>query len=51
MCVNQALLQEAHMVEVKKKKQEDRIEKQLAFNREDRATQVMRRTISSAARF
>ncbi|KAM9318819.1 ribosome biogenesis protein NOP53 [Pholidichthys leucotaenia] len=36
---HQALLQEAHEVEVKKKKQEDKIEKQLAFNKEDRATE------------
>ncbi|XP_037533996.1 ribosome biogenesis protein NOP53 isoform X2 [Nematolebias whitei] len=36
---HQALLQEAHMVEVKNKKEEDRIEKQLAVNNEDKATQ------------
>uniref|UniRef100_A0A1A8BUX0 Ribosome biogenesis protein NOP53 n=2 Tax=Nothobranchius kadleci TaxID=1051664 RepID=A0A1A8BUX0_NOTKA len=35
---HQALLQEAHEVEVKKKKQEDKLEKQLAVNREDKAT-------------
>lgn len=36
---HQALLQEAHEVEVKKKKEEDRIEKQLAYNKEDTATE------------
>uniref|UniRef100_A0A3Q0R1A6 Ribosome biogenesis protein NOP53 n=1 Tax=Amphilophus citrinellus TaxID=61819 RepID=A0A3Q0R1A6_AMPCI len=36
---HQALLQEAHEVEVKKKKEEDKIEKQLAYNKEDRATE------------
>ncbi|XP_017290847.1 ribosome biogenesis protein NOP53 isoform X2 [Kryptolebias marmoratus] len=36
---HQVLLQEAHNVEVKKKKQEDRLEKQLAVNKEDRATE------------
>ncbi|XP_008290372.1 ribosome biogenesis protein NOP53 isoform X2 [Stegastes partitus] len=36
---HQALLQEAHDVEVKKQKQEDRIERQLAVNKEDKATE------------
>ncbi|XP_028274689.1 ribosome biogenesis protein NOP53 isoform X2 [Parambassis ranga] len=36
---HQALLQEAHEVEVKKQKQEDKIEKQLAVNKEDTATE------------
>ncbi|XP_013870445.1 ribosome biogenesis protein NOP53 [Austrofundulus limnaeus] len=36
---HQALLQEAHDVEVKRKKQEDRIEKQLAVKKEDIATE------------
>lgn len=36
----QALLQEAHEVEVKKQKAEDKIEKQLAVNKEDTATEV-----------
>ncbi|KAM6932974.1 ribosome biogenesis protein NOP53 [Xenentodon cancila] len=36
---HQALLQEAHEVEVKKQKQEDKIERRLAFNREDKATE------------
>lgn len=35
---HQALLQEAHDVEVKKKKQEDKIERQLAFDKKDTAT-------------
>lgn len=37
---HQALLQEAHDVEVKKQKVEEKIERQLAFNREDTATEV-----------
>ncbi|XP_077396473.1 ribosome biogenesis protein NOP53 [Festucalex cinctus] len=36
---HQALLQEAHDVEVKKQKAEDKIERQLAVNKEDRATE------------
>uniref|UniRef100_A0A3Q3W315 Ribosome biogenesis protein NOP53 n=1 Tax=Mola mola TaxID=94237 RepID=A0A3Q3W315_MOLML len=36
---HQALLQEAHGVEVKKQKIEDKIEKQLAVNKEDTATE------------
>lgn len=36
---HQALLQEAHEVEVKKKKEEDKVEKQLAVNKEDTATE------------
>ncbi|XP_041796940.1 ribosome biogenesis protein NOP53 [Chelmon rostratus] len=36
---HQALLQEAHEVEVKKQKVEDKIERQLAVNREDTATE------------
>lgn len=36
---HQALLQEAHDVEVKKQKAEDRIERQLAVNKEDTATE------------
>lgn len=36
---HQALLQEAHMVEVQKKKQEDKLERQLAFKKEDKATE------------
>lgn len=36
---HQALLKEAHEVEVKKKKEEDKIEKQLAVNKEDTATE------------
>ncbi|XP_077422230.1 ribosome biogenesis protein NOP53 [Vanacampus margaritifer] len=36
---HQALLQEAHDVEVKKQKEEDRIKRQLAVNKEDRATE------------
>uniref|UniRef100_UPI0037E7F280 ribosome biogenesis protein NOP53 n=1 Tax=Semicossyphus pulcher TaxID=241346 RepID=UPI0037E7F280 len=36
---HQALLQEAHEVEVKKKKEEDKIARQLAVNREDTATE------------
>lgn len=36
----QALLQEAHDVEVKKEKAEVKIERQLAFNKEDTATEV-----------
>ncbi|XP_070685209.1 ribosome biogenesis protein NOP53 isoform X2 [Pempheris klunzingeri] len=36
---HQALLQEAHEVEVKKQKEEDKIERQLAVNREDTATE------------
>ncbi|XP_041652450.1 ribosome biogenesis protein NOP53 isoform X2 [Cheilinus undulatus] len=36
---HQALLQEAHEVEVKKKKEEDKVERQLAVNREDTATE------------
>ncbi|XP_070761995.1 ribosome biogenesis protein NOP53 isoform X1 [Enoplosus armatus] len=36
---HQALLQEAHEVEVKKQKEEDKIAKQLAVNREDTATE------------
>ncbi|XP_062274948.1 ribosome biogenesis protein NOP53 isoform X1 [Scomber scombrus] len=36
---HQALLQEAHEVEVKKQKAEDKIERQLAVNREDTATE------------
>uniref|UniRef100_A0A146W2T8 Ribosome biogenesis protein NOP53 n=1 Tax=Fundulus heteroclitus TaxID=8078 RepID=A0A146W2T8_FUNHE len=36
---HQALLQEAHEVEVQKKKQEDKLERQLAVNREDKATE------------
>ncbi|CAN9511111.1 unnamed protein product [Ophioblennius macclurei] len=36
---HQALLQEAHDVEVKKKKQEDKIERQLAFDKKDTATE------------
>ena len=35
-----ALLQEAHEVEVKKQKDETKIERQLAVNREDTATEV-----------
>lgn len=35
-----ALLQEAHEVEVKKQKDENKIERQLAVNREDTATEV-----------
>ncbi|XP_053729546.1 ribosome biogenesis protein NOP53 [Synchiropus splendidus] len=37
---HQALLQEAHDVEVKKKKVEDKIERQLQFNKQDQATEV-----------
>lgn len=37
----QALLKEAHEVEVKKQKEEDKIEKQLAVNKEDTATEVL----------
>lgn len=36
----QALLQEAHDVEVKKQKAEEKIVRQLAFNKEDTATEV-----------
>ncbi|XP_044057236.1 ribosome biogenesis protein NOP53 isoform X2 [Siniperca chuatsi] len=36
---HQALLQEAHEVEVKKQKEADKIERQLAVNREDTATE------------
>ncbi|KAK2846902.1 hypothetical protein Q5P01_009901 [Channa striata] len=36
---HQALLQKAHEVEVKKQKEEDKIEKKLAFNKEDTATE------------
>ncbi|XP_068602010.1 ribosome biogenesis protein NOP53 isoform X1 [Brachionichthys hirsutus] len=36
---HQELLQEAHEVEVKKKKEEDRIERQLAINKEETATE------------
>ncbi|XP_068172653.1 ribosome biogenesis protein NOP53 [Antennarius striatus] len=36
---HQELLQEAHEVEVKKKKEEDRIERQLAVNKEETATE------------
>ncbi|XP_019717082.1 ribosome biogenesis protein NOP53 [Hippocampus comes] len=36
---HQALLQEAHDVEVKKRKAESKIERQLAVNKEDRATE------------
>lgn len=36
----QALLKEAHEVEVKKQKAEEKIEKQLAINKEDTATEV-----------
>ncbi|XP_039987734.1 ribosome biogenesis protein NOP53 isoform X2 [Xiphias gladius] len=36
---HQALLQEAHDVEVKKQKEEDKIQRQLAINKEDRATE------------
>ncbi|XP_051252619.1 ribosome biogenesis protein NOP53 [Dicentrarchus labrax] len=36
---HQALLQEAHKVEVKRQKEEDKIERQLAVNREDTATE------------
>ncbi|XP_018531543.1 ribosome biogenesis protein NOP53 [Lates calcarifer] len=36
---HQALLQEAHEVEVKKQKEEDKIERQLAVNKEDTATE------------
>lgn len=36
---HQALLQEAHMVEVQKKKQEDKLERQLAVKKEDKATE------------
>lgn len=42
----QALLQEAHDVEVQKQKQEDKLQRQLAFRKEDRATEVQ--TIISA---
>nr|XP_043887921.1 ribosome biogenesis protein NOP53 isoform X2 [Solea senegalensis] len=35
---HQALLQEAHEVEVKKQKEEDKVERQLAVNKEDTAT-------------
>lgn len=38
----QALLQEAHDIEVKKQKEEDKIAKQLAVNRADTATEVQR---------
>lgn len=37
---SQALLQEAHDVEVKKQKVEEKIARQLAFNKEDTATEV-----------
>lgn len=37
----QALLKEAHEVEVKKQKEEEKIEKQLAVNKEDAATEVL----------
>uniref|UniRef100_A0A3Q3KIC3 Ribosome biogenesis protein NOP53 n=1 Tax=Monopterus albus TaxID=43700 RepID=A0A3Q3KIC3_MONAL len=37
---HQALLQEAHEVEVKKQKEEDKIERQLAVNKADTATEV-----------
>uniref|UniRef100_H2LXK5 Ribosome biogenesis protein NOP53 n=1 Tax=Oryzias latipes TaxID=8090 RepID=H2LXK5_ORYLA len=43
---HQALLQEAHDVEVQKQKQEDKLQRQLAFRKEDRATEVQ--TIISA---
>ncbi|XP_008424340.1 ribosome biogenesis protein NOP53 [Poecilia reticulata] len=36
---HQALLQEAHQVEVQKKKQEDKLERQLAINKADKATE------------
>lgn len=36
----QALLKEAHEVEVKKQKAEDKIERQLAVNKEETATEV-----------
>ncbi|XP_038129073.1 ribosome biogenesis protein NOP53 [Cyprinodon tularosa] len=36
---HQALLQEAHEVEVQKKKQEEKLERQLAVNKEDKATE------------
>uniref|UniRef100_A0A8C6UTG1 Ribosome biogenesis protein NOP53 n=1 Tax=Neogobius melanostomus TaxID=47308 RepID=A0A8C6UTG1_9GOBI len=39
-CRVQALLQDAHDIEVVKKKQEDKIERQLAYNKDDRATEV-----------
>lgn len=38
--LTQALLKDAHEVEVKKKKEEDKIERQLAVRREDTATEV-----------
>lgn len=37
---SQALLQTAHEVEVKKQKEEEKIQKQLAVNKEDTATEV-----------
>lgn len=37
---NQALLQDAHNVEVRKQKQDDKIERQLAVKKEDKATEV-----------
>lgn len=37
---DQALLQEAHDVEVKKQKVEEKVERQLAFNKDDTATEV-----------
>ncbi|KAG7237154.1 hypothetical protein INR49_032650 [Caranx melampygus] len=44
---HQALLQEAHQVEVKKKKEEDRIERQTTVNKEDTATEetIMREQV------
>lgn len=36
----QELLREAHEVELKKKKVEDKLERQLAYNKEDTATEV-----------
>lgn len=45
MCF-QALLQEAHDVEVQKQKQEDKLQRQLAVRKEDRATEVQ--TVVSA---
>ncbi|KAM3615542.1 uncharacterized protein V6R79_003772 [Siganus canaliculatus] len=36
---HQALLKEAHEVEAKKEKEEDKLQRQLSFNKEDRATE------------
>uniref|UniRef100_A0A673AZI3 Ribosome biogenesis protein NOP53 n=1 Tax=Sphaeramia orbicularis TaxID=375764 RepID=A0A673AZI3_9TELE len=44
---HQALLQEAHEVEVKKQKEEDKIVRQITVNKEDTATEVRDQTCST----